>query len=154
MCHPGHKTCTIWPFPLLTPQTLLGSRLFFAKMSVSQPWVLPWALLAPWNVLPKCCHDSFFLPFESHLLEEGPLRYELHTSSPALPTPLPLRPSCALFSSRHSLENGLVYLLHLFPVWPPPPECQRHKDRTLSVLFCLFPELEQALAYGRASNIC
>lgn len=36
----------------------------------------------------------------------------------------------------------------------PHLECQLHKDWTLSVLFCLLPELEQALAYGSASNIC
>lgn len=49
--------------------------------------VLPFAVLPPWNVLPKRWHDSFFLSFESPLLEEVPLRIQLHRQDLVCPVP-------------------------------------------------------------------
>lgn len=84
MSQPGHKACIIWASPLRTPQTLLGSQLRSLQILMSPSLrVLPFAVLAPRNLLPKCWHDACFLSLESPLLEEVPLRYELHTSHPS-----------------------------------------------------------------------
>lgn len=78
---PGHKALHNLALTSFTSQTLLGSLLRSLPSQVFPSLsMLHFALLAPWNVLPRSWHDSFFLSFESHLLQKVPLRYELHTS--------------------------------------------------------------------------
>lgn len=74
-------------------------------------------LLAPWNVLPRG-YDSFFLPFESHLFQEVPLRYEFHTL--ATPPQLLLRPGVLFPPSMRSLENWSCLLISLVPSLTSP----------------------------------
>ena len=108
------------------------------------------ALPAPWGFFPDVGMALSFLSLEPHLLREGPLRDVLFTSH------LSHRSfgHCA-FSLPHSALWKMILFTHLTCSLSGIPhlECQPHKDRTSSVLFCLFSELQQALAYGRASNI-
>lgn len=105
--------------------------------------------LLPGVALPEAGTTPSFLSFESHLPQEVPLRSRLH---PGTPPPHSLG-HCAFHFPHSTLWKTVLFTyftcsLSGFPTRMPAPQRQDF------VLFCLFPELEQALAYGRASNIC
>lgn len=137
-------TFLAWPLLCLKPPTLLGSGS---------------ALAQPGDV--ALCSSGFLERFspdvgmhKCHLNLIFPKRFSLGNSRIWVPSFGPLPGSmCLPFSSQHVLENGLVYLFHSFPVGLPLLSASA-TDKTLSVLFCLVPEREQALAHGSASNIC